>query len=269
MRQSPTAGGARAQMQLGAAPLGAGYLVSCALLLVTNKLCVQRVPAPAAVHIVQFAFSAALPAMLHCVGVMRVDGFKWASVKATAGMAVLSSTAMYFNMASLRNTDVSTILVVRACCPLANCLLEHAFLGRDLPSRQSFFMLCVVAMSAMAYAATMEHHPQPGYAALLLCYFVFICGSDTLGKWIVSGLQWQNKQWGPVLHLNTLSHSVPATHCCLYWGGARLAARGVVGHFNRGNPPSFLCVGPRAVLLWLAMPRCDECDGLCTARRRQ
>ena len=112
---------------------------------------------------------------------------------------------MYFNMSTLRDTDVSTILVVRACCPLVNCIVEHFFLGKALPSRESFLMLCVVAMSAAAYAITMDHHPQPGYLLLICCYFVFICASDTFGKWIVSGLQWENKQWGPVLHQNTLS----------------------------------------------------------------
>ena len=44
--------------------VGTGYLISCALLLITNKLVVQRIPAPAAVHVIQFAFSAACPAVL-------------------------------------------------------------------------------------------------------------------------------------------------------------------------------------------------------------
>jgi len=39
--------------------VSAGYLLSCSLLLIANKICVQRIPAPACVHIVQFVFSAA------------------------------------------------------------------------------------------------------------------------------------------------------------------------------------------------------------------
>ena len=192
-------------MALSAWLLGAGYLLSCSLMLITNKLCVQRIPAPAHLHTIQFAFSAAGPLLLHSIGAIRVDGFDWAKARPNLVMAVISSSAMYFNMAALRTSDVSTILVVRACCPLVDCFIEHLFLGHSLPSRKGGFMLLIVMFSAVGYMLTMEHDRQEGAYALLACYFIFICGSDTFGKWVVSGLQWENKQWGPVVYSNVLS----------------------------------------------------------------
>ena len=189
-----------------AALLGACYLLSCSCLLIANKLVVQSIPAPALVHVAQFGFAAATVALLHCSGAADVDGFTWRKVKPNIAMAVISSSAMYFNMAALRVSDVSTILVARAACPIVDCIIEHLFLGRVLPSGKGCLMLLIVALSAAGYMWSLgEHHHEVGAETLLLCYFVFICLSDTFGKWIVSGLDWENKQWGPVLYSNVLA----------------------------------------------------------------
>ena len=67
-------------------------------------------------------------------------------------------------------------------------------------------MLLIVALSAGGYMWSLgEHRHEAGAETLLTCYFVFICLSDTFGKWIVSDLDWENKQWGPVLYSNVLA----------------------------------------------------------------
>ena len=192
-------------MRVAVAP-SVGYLLSGSLLLITNKLCVQRVPAAASLHVAQFGFSAAAPLLLYCVGVIRLDSFVWAKVRPNIIMAILSSSAMYFNMAALRTSDVATLLVVRACCPLVDCVVEHLFLGRDLPSRQGTILLFIVAVSAAGYRLTMDprHHKQEDGALPLISFFVFICAADIYGRF-VSNLEWENKQWGPVLYSNVLS----------------------------------------------------------------
>ena len=82
--------------------LGVCYLLSCSCLLIANKLVVQRIPAPALVHVSQFGFAAATVGLLHCSGASRVDSFSWRKVRPNIAMAVISSSAMYFNMAALR-----------------------------------------------------------------------------------------------------------------------------------------------------------------------
>lgn len=194
------------KMQPSTLFIASGYLVTCSLLLIANKVCVQAFPAPATVHVVQFAFSAAGPCVMFCLGTIHVlDGFDAHKVRPSVMMAIVSSSAMYFNMMALRTSDVSTILVVRACCPIVDSVIEHFCFDRALPSLQGCLMLCLVAMSAAGYMVTMEHQGQGGAGPHLLGYFVWICASDTFGKWIVSGLKWDNKQWGPVLYSNAIA----------------------------------------------------------------
>ena len=77
---------------------GMGYLISCSLLLVANKLCVQHVPAPAFVHVVQFLAAAATVLGLHWCRAADVDSFVWAKVSLNIIYVGVSSSAMYFNM---------------------------------------------------------------------------------------------------------------------------------------------------------------------------
>ena len=186
--------------------LGAGYLLSCSFLLIGNKLCVQAIPAPAFVHAAQFTFTVLAVKLLEAGGwTNSVDAFTWERVRVNIVFAIVSSTAMYFNMAALKSSDISTMLVIRACCPLCVCVIEHYALGRALPSRRGFCALVAVALGALGYFACLEHKPKAGVTGLILCYFVTICTADTFGKWIVSGLKWENRQYGPVLYSNVLA----------------------------------------------------------------
>ena len=187
--------------------VSAAYMLSCSALLITNKLCVQLVPAPSFVAGVQFASTSATVAVLSCANAATVDALQWSKVKPYLLYVFVFFGAIYFNMAALRLASVGTLLVVRACCPLLVCVVEWLVLGRHLPSGKSVLALAAVSITALVYVQNdSELKLQQGTQAvtMIACYFVAICGSDTFGKWIISELQWQS-MWGPVLYTNLLS----------------------------------------------------------------
>tara|TARA_B110001452_G_scaffold266241_1_gene272607 strand:- start:1241 stop:2545 length:1305 start_codon:yes stop_codon:yes gene_type:complete len=188
------------------AVVSAAYMLSCSALLITNKLCVQLVPAPSFVAGVQFAFTSAIVAVLSCANAATVDALEWSKVKPYLLYVFVFFGAIYFNMAALRLASVGTLLVVRACCPLLVCVIEWLVLGRHLPSGKSVLALATVSVSAFVYVQSDSELKLQGTQAvtMIACYFVTICASDTFGKWIVKELQWQS-MWGPVLYTNFLS----------------------------------------------------------------
>ena len=145
------------------------YLVSCSAMLVTNKLCVHRVPAPSFVAGVQFLSVSGFCMMLQLTGAAKVDALVWPKVKPYLLYVLVFFGAIYFNMAALRVASVGTLLVVRACCPLCVCVVEWLALGRRLPSLQSVLALVVVALSALVYVRSdKEVQLQQGWFAQIM-----------------------------------------------------------------------------------------------------
>eukprot|EP00966_Prymnesium_polylepis_P213655 4947938-Prymnesium_polylepis.2 len=51
-------------------------------------------------------------------------------------------------MKALEHSNVETVIVFRACCPLVVCVLDWAFMGRQLPSARSALSLLLLTAGA-------------------------------------------------------------------------------------------------------------------------
>lgn len=181
-------------------------LASSSLLLI-NKLCVYYFPVPAFVSTAQF-LSASITAMVLMIsGVAKVDHFEWHKVKPYLLYVVMFVSTIYANMRALQHSNVETIIVFRACCPLVVCILDWAFLGRELPSLRSMAALLVVAAGCAGYVATDRAFKLSGWGAYswVSAYFVIISFEMAYGKHIVGPHLQFASMWGPTLYTNTIS----------------------------------------------------------------
>jgi len=139
-------------------------LCSSSLLLV-NKVCMHMVPAPSFISSIQFVTTAIYCVFVKYSGIAVVDDFEWLKVKPYLYYVAMFVATIYCNMKSLEHSNVETIIVFRACCPLCVCLLDWAFLGRELPSRSSVASLLVLLAGAAGYVASDREFKMQGMAA--------------------------------------------------------------------------------------------------------
>ena len=108
---------------------------------------------------------------------------------------------------ALQHSNVETIIVFRACCPLVVSLLDYAFLGRHLPSASSTFGLLVLVAGAAGYVVSDAEFQLNGWVAYswVTCYFFIISIEMAYGKYIVGPHLGFKSMWGPTLYTNALS----------------------------------------------------------------
>ena len=62
--------------------------------------------------------------------------------------------ALYTNMQALNHTNVETVIVFRACTPIAVSVIEYLFMGRYWPNMRSSMSLLLVALGAIWYCTS-------------------------------------------------------------------------------------------------------------------
>ena len=136
-----------------------------------------------------------------------VDGFEWFKVKPYLIYTAMFVTTIYCNMKALQFSNVETVIVFRACCPLAVCVLDWAFLERQLPSAQSFCALLVLGGGAAGYVLSDRDFQMTGWQAYtwVTLYFVIISVEMAYAKHIVGPHLGFKSMWGPTLYTNALS----------------------------------------------------------------
>ena len=178
-------------------------------------------------------------------GIVVPDHFEWRKVKPYLLYVGMFVATIYANMRALQHANVETIIVFRAvrpmhpldrpqnpralirvvcmraqCCPLIVCVLDWAFLGRQLPSLRSICALLVVASGCAGYVLTDRAFKLSGWSAYgwVSAYFVIISFEMAYGKHIV----------GPHLNFASSARAPPAASR----RGARARAR------RAATPPS-------------------------------
>ena len=144
------------------------FSVCSSTLLLVNKVCMHRVPAASFISTVQFVATGITCLTLKHTGLAVVDDFEWVKVKPYLYYVGMFVATIYCNMKSLEHSNVETIIVFRACCPLCVCLLDWAFLGRELPSPRSLASLVVLMAGAAGYVLSDREFKMQGFAAYTL-----------------------------------------------------------------------------------------------------
>jgi drug/metabolite transporter (DMT)-like permease len=127
-------------------------------------------------------------------------------VKAYSMYVVAFVAAIYANMQALSHSNVETVIVFRACSPLAVTVVEYFFMDRSWPSIRSSISLLTVALGALLYCLSDSQLAMNGIGAYswVLIYFVLITFEMTYGKKLTSSVK-MDSVWGPVLYCNLLA----------------------------------------------------------------
>ena len=88
-------------------------------------------------------------------------------------------------MKALEQSKLETLIVFRACCPLVVCLLDAAFMDRQMPSARSTISLLLLMAGAYAYVRTDHEFNLHGFAAYS---WVRGTGGDCAAEWPVLSL---------------------------------------------------------------------------------
>ncbi|RYG66393.1 hypothetical protein EON64_09865 [archaeon] len=126
------------------------YSICSSTLLLANKMVIAHFPLPSVISFIQIAVSAVAILVYKMLG-GNVDGFEWAKIKAYSLYIVAFVAAIYANMQALAHSNVETVIVFRACSPIAVTVIEYIFMDRALPTLRSTFSLCAVAAGAALY----------------------------------------------------------------------------------------------------------------------
>jgi drug/metabolite transporter (DMT)-like permease len=128
-------------------------------------------------------------------------GLKWTKKNIVAFVA-----AIYANMKALQSSNVETVIVFRACSPIAVTVVEYLFMDRTWPSLRSNLSLFVVSFGAILYCMSDSEFALKGMEAYywVILYFFLITFEMTYGKKLTSSVK-MDSVWGPVLYCNLLA----------------------------------------------------------------
>lgn len=188
-----------------AVAIGAYSLCSASLLLL-NKMSMEFLRVPAAVSLMQITFATVVIFIIKVSGLAKVDGLELEKVKAYGVYIFAFVAAIYCNMKALQASNVETVIVFRACSPIAVCIVEYFFMDRQWPEMRSQISLACVALGAILYCLTDSEFAMNGIAAYywVTMYFVLITFEMTYGKMLTSNVKMETV-WGPVFYCNLLA----------------------------------------------------------------
>ena len=144
-----------------------GYSLCSSTLLLANKLSLEHLPLPSVVSFIQILSSTVFILVIKFAGV-KVDELEWDKIKAYSLYIVAFVSCIYANMQALRHSNVETVIVFRACSPMAVSLIEYLFMDRTWPSLRSTLSLATVAFGAVTYCQSDSQLALQGWSACKL-----------------------------------------------------------------------------------------------------
>lgn len=183
-----------------------GYAACSSLLLIINKLSVHHFPAPSLILFLQLMSSAIIVKILGILGMIEVDELEWRKAKGFFFVSMAFLATLFANMKTLQYCNIETFIVFRVSTPLLVSVGDYVFLGREMPSRKSWFALTIILFFAGAYAYTDQSFHVTGYMWVSLWYFIF-CFDQLYIKYIVDNVKMKSN-WGRVYYTNLMA-SIP------------------------------------------------------------
>jgi len=183
-----------------------GYSLCSSTLLLANKLSITYLPSASLLAFVQIVFSTIAVLFIQFAKLSEVDTFDWERSKAYALYVIIFVLAIYTNMKALSVSNVETVIVFRACSPIAVSLTDYIFMNRAFPTIRSCISLIVISSGAIVYCLSDSQLAMHGISSYywVLTYFVLIVIEMTYGKSLTSTVK-MNSVWGPVLYCNAFS----------------------------------------------------------------
>lgn len=181
------------------------YSVCSSTLLIANKLALTYLPLSSVVSVIQIVSSTVFVLFIKWYGV-KVDNFELKKVKVYLIYIVFFVGSIYSNMQTLSLSNVETLIVFRACVPIATTVVEYVLMGRTLPNLRSALSLLVVATGACVYCHVDSEFKMKGIAAYtwVFIYYILITCEITYAKQLTSSIKMESI-WGPVMYTNALA----------------------------------------------------------------
>lgn len=179
-----------------------GYMLTSALLLVVNKLAVNYFPHPSILLFSQLFAAAAFTWALGMCNFIDVDALEWAKVKAFWIVPVSFLGTIFANIKILQHANVETFIVFRASTPLVLSVLETHYLGRDLPTKQSVFILIVLLLGALSYMQAEQSQLTYDSMFWVVVWFTLFCFDQIYIKHVVNTVEMTT--WGRVYYTNLI-----------------------------------------------------------------
>jgi len=183
------------------------YSACSSSLLLVNKLVIAQIPLHSYVSCCQFAFaSVAVIAFNETECIDKIEYFDTPKVKAYCIYVLTFILGLYSNFRALEESKIETVIVFRACTPIVVSILDYFFLGRELPSAQSWVSLAVIAFGAYSYVNSDMEFESSGFAAYkwVMVWFCSLCFNMTYGKMILKNVK-KSSTWDSVYYTNVLS----------------------------------------------------------------
>lgn len=164
-----------------------------------------HLPLPATVSLIQIFSSVVILFALIQFGV-SIDKLEKEKIKAYVPYIVVFVGGIYANMRALAVSNVETVIVFRACTPIAVSVIEYFFMNRAWPSLRSSLSLLTVGGGAILYCMSDSQFMVDGIASYfwVILYFFLISFEMTYGKKLTSSVK-MDSVWGPVLYCNVLA----------------------------------------------------------------
>ena len=182
------------------------YSLCSSTMLLANKVIMTYIPLPSVVSVLQIIF-ATLTCLILKYGVgITIDDLETSKLKPYSLYIVAFVSAIFSNMQALNATNVETVIVFRACTPMATSFIEYFFMNRALPTKQSWLSLLIVGFGAVVYCMADSQLAVQGVHAYfwVILYFGLITFEMTYGKTLTSNVK-MDSVWGPVFYQNILS----------------------------------------------------------------
>ena len=183
-----------------------GYCLCNCLLLLANKIALSHYAISSVLAFIQIIASIGIVLLLKYLGKVQVDEFEWGKVKAFSVYTVFFASSIYANMRAIQVSNPETVLVFRACSPLAVAFAEHMLMNRAVPSMTSSLSLVAVAVGAAIYCVSdslFHLHDFSAYTWLTL-YVVLTTCEIIYGKILTEPAKTSWTLCGLVLYQNSL-----------------------------------------------------------------
>jgi len=179
------------------------YSLCSSTLLLANKLAMGYLPYPGLVSVLQLTFATIFILVSKFMGWIVCDDLEEKKIKPYLVYVMAFVFAIFTNFQALQKSNIETVIVFRACAPLATTVIEYNFMGREWPSSKSLLSLFAVAFGAVMYCLSDSQLALEGYSAYywVSLYYVLIIFEMTYGKQLTKSVK-MDSPWGSTLYCN-------------------------------------------------------------------
>ena len=182
------------------------YSLCSSSLLLLNKFAVTYLPSVSFVLVCQFLASIFVVKLCDAMGLLKVDALQLDKVQKFWGVSFLFACCLFTNVKALQYANVETLIVFRACTPLAVTIMDFFFMNMELPNLRSWIALVSIVFGAMAYVYFDGNFKLDSYM-WVLAYFISIVTEMVYVKFVITEVEMTT--WGRVYYNNVLS--IPPT----------------------------------------------------------